>query len=88
MLDALARVKTKAASQGLNEIGLAAVRPGMFLVQDVMSSTGLLLVARGHEVTAGLLYRLRNMAPGSIREPLVVFVPTEAKEDAGKRTKP
>jgi response regulator RpfG family c-di-GMP phosphodiesterase len=80
MLDALARVKTKAASQGLNEIGLAAVRPGMFLVQDVMSSTGLLLVARGHEVTAGLLYRLRNMAPGSIREPLVVFVPAEKKD--------
>ena len=83
MLDALARAKTKAASQGLNEIGLAAVRPGMFLVQDVMSTTGLLLVARGHEVTQGLLYRLRNMASGSIREPLVVFVPAE-KENAPK----
>ena len=79
LLDALARVKTKTASQGLSEVGLAAVRPGMFLVQDVMSTTGLLLVARGHEVTPGLLYRLRNMAPGSVREPLVVFAPVEAK---------
>jgi response regulator RpfG family c-di-GMP phosphodiesterase len=83
MLEALARVKGKTASQGLNKIGLTAIQPGMFLVQDVMSTTGLLLVARGHEVTPGLLSRLRNMAPGSIREPLVVFVPAE-KENAPK----
>jgi response regulator RpfG family c-di-GMP phosphodiesterase len=79
LLDALARARTKAASQGLSELGLGAVRPGMFLTQDVMSTTGLLLVARGHEVTPGLLYRLRNLAPGSLREPLVVFVPAETK---------
>ncbi len=84
VLDALARVKTKAASQGLSEMSLASVRPGMFLVQDVMSTTGLLLVARGHEATPGLLYRLRNLAPGSVREPLVVFVPAEPKRDTLK----
>ena len=83
MLEALARAKGKTASQGLNKIGLAAIQPGMFLVQDVMSTTGLLLVARGHEVTPGRLSRLRNMAPGGIREPLVVFVPAE-KENALK----
>jgi response regulator RpfG family c-di-GMP phosphodiesterase len=81
LLDALARARTKAASQGLSELSLGAVRPGMFLTQDVMSTTGLLLVARGHEVTPGLLYRLRNLAPGSLREPLVVFVPAEPKRD-------
>jgi hypothetical protein len=79
LLEVLARLKSKTVTQGLSEVGLAAVRPGMFLVQDVMSTTGLLLVARGHEVTPGLLYRLRNMAPGSIREPLVVFAPAEPK---------
>jgi hypothetical protein len=84
LLDALARARTKAASQGLSELGLGAVRPGMFLTQDVMSTTGLLLVARGHEVTPGLLYRLRNLAPGSLREPLVVFVPAEPKRDTQK----
>jgi len=79
LLEVLARLKSKTVTQGLSEVGLAAVRPGMFLVQDVMSTTGLLLVARGHEVTQGLLYRLRNMASGSIREPLVVFAPAEPK---------
>jgi hypothetical protein len=77
-------VKNKVASQGLSEIKLAAVRPGMFLVQDVMSTTGLLLVPRGHEVTQGLLYRLRNMAPGSVREPLVVFAPGQPRRDTLK----
>jgi hypothetical protein len=84
LLDAFARVKNKVASQGLSEIKLAAVRPGMFLVQDVMSTTGLLLVPRGHEVTQGLLYRLRNMAPGSVREPLVVFAPGQPRRDTLK----
>ena len=84
LLDALARAKTKAALQGLSELVLGAVRPGMFLAQDVMSTTGLLLVARGHEVTPGLLYRLRNLAPGSLREPLVVFVTAEPKRDTQK----
>ena len=81
LLEALARVKAKTVSQGVSEVAVAGVRPGMFLVQDVMSTTGLLLVARGHEVTPGLLYRLRNMAPGSVREPLVVFTPAEPKRN-------
>jgi len=49
-----------------------------------MSTTGLLLVPRGHEVTQGLLYRLRNMAPGSVREPLVVFAPGQPRRDTLK----
>jgi response regulator RpfG family c-di-GMP phosphodiesterase len=73
LLDALARAKTKATLQSLSEIGLGAVRPGMHLAQDVMSTTGLLLIARGHEVTSGLLYLLRNLAPGFVREPLVIL---------------
>lgn len=84
LLDVLARMKTKVASQGLSEIPLAAVRPGMFLVQDVLSKTSLLLVARGHEVTPGLLSRVRNLAPGSVREPIVVFAPAESKTDTTK----
>jgi response regulator RpfG family c-di-GMP phosphodiesterase len=84
LLDALAGARTKVASQGLSELKLAAVRPGMFLAQDIMSTTGLLLVARGHEVTPGLLNRLRNLPPGGLREPLVVFVPTETKRDTQK----
>jgi response regulator RpfG family c-di-GMP phosphodiesterase len=82
LLDALERAKNKVVSQGVSEIGLAAVRPGMFLVQDVQSTTGMLLVARGHEVTPGLLNRLRNLAVGTVREPLTVFVPAVPKTKA------
>jgi response regulator RpfG family c-di-GMP phosphodiesterase len=85
LLEALARAKSKAVSQGIREIGLTAVRTGMFLVKDVQSTTGMLLVARGHEVTPGLLDRLHNLAVGTVREPLTVFVSAEPKLDPAKR---
>ncbi len=48
----------------------------MFLAQGVTSSSGLLLVARGQEVTMGLVHRLRNLPHGTVREPITVFVPS------------
>jgi response regulator RpfG family c-di-GMP phosphodiesterase len=77
LLDALDRLKNKATSPGVSEAGLATLQPGMLLVQDVMSATGTVLVPRGHEVTPPLLSHLRSMAPGSVREPLVVFARAE-----------
>jgi response regulator RpfG family c-di-GMP phosphodiesterase len=79
LLDAFIRLKSDAPLQGLCEMTLAGVRPGMFLAQGVTSATGLLLVARGQEVTVGLLQRLRNLPKGSVREPVTVFVPAEGK---------
>jgi len=79
LLDTLSRVKNKDASPGVGEISLASLQPGMLLVQDVMATAGQLLVPRGHEVTPALLARLRNLASGSVREPIVVFVPGQAK---------
>jgi response regulator RpfG family c-di-GMP phosphodiesterase len=75
LLAALASVKTKAAAEGLRELVLSAVRPGMFLAHDVTSTSGVLLVPRGHEVTPSLLQRLRSFAAGTVREPIAVFVP-------------
>jgi response regulator RpfG family c-di-GMP phosphodiesterase len=62
LLEAFAGLKNRSASKALRDLALAAVRPGMFLAQDVTSTKGVLLVPRGHEVTAGLLQRLRNFA--------------------------
>jgi hypothetical protein len=47
----------------------------MVLAQDVRTRNGLLLVARGQEVTASLLQRLHNFSllPG-IQEPIQVEV--------------
>jgi hypothetical protein len=72
LLGALGRVKTK-ASPGAGGIGLASLQAGMLLIQDVMSTTGSLLVPRGHEVTEAILTRLRGLEPGSVREPLMVM---------------
>lgn len=72
LLGALGRAKTKGAPS-VNGIDLAALQAGMLLVQDVVSTTGSLLVPRGHEVTTAILTRLRGMEPGSVREPLMVM---------------
>jgi response regulator RpfG family c-di-GMP phosphodiesterase len=54
------------------EIPIRLVRVGMTFVEDVRTPTGLLLVARGHEATRSLVERFRNLASGSVREPVRV----------------
>jgi response regulator RpfG family c-di-GMP phosphodiesterase len=80
LLDTFVRLKAETAPTGITELGLGAIRAGMFLAQDVVSATGLLLVARGQEVTIGLLQRLRNLPKGAVHEPIAVFVPSEQKK--------
>jgi len=79
LLDALNRLKDKTASPGVSQTALASLQPGMLLIQDVLSTAGAVLVPRGHEVTSALLSHLRNMPPGTVQEPLVVFAPAEQK---------
>jgi response regulator RpfG family c-di-GMP phosphodiesterase len=54
------------------QISLLGLRAGMFLADDVRASNGALLIARGHTATEQLITRLWNLAPGSVREPLLV----------------
>jgi response regulator RpfG family c-di-GMP phosphodiesterase len=79
LLDALVRLNHSVPLGGLRQADLASLKAGMFLAQDVLSEDGHLLVARGQEVTLSLLRRLRNLAPGSVREPIQVSVPAERK---------
>lgn len=59
-----------------HELGLGDLREGMVFVEDLLSTTGLVLVARGQEVTAGLLERIRNFAKNAgIAEPIRVTTP-------------
>jgi response regulator RpfG family c-di-GMP phosphodiesterase len=44
----------------VEEMRLADVRPGMIFAADVVGMNGLLLVARGQEVTPSLIERIRN----------------------------
>ena len=73
------RAKTTSPAQGISEVLLSALHPGMYLAQGVSSTSGMLLVARKQEVTLGLLHRLRNLPKGTVREPITVFVPAELK---------
>jgi response regulator RpfG family c-di-GMP phosphodiesterase len=75
LLDVFVRLKSETAPRGLIEVDLSSARAGAILARDVTSNTGVLLVARGQEVTVGLLHRLRNLPKGAVREPIAVFVP-------------
>ena len=58
------------------DLQLHAVRPGMVFAQDVKTRSGLLLMARGQEVTPGLVERIKNLALNSkINDPVLVILP-------------
>jgi len=68
------------------ELAIREVRVGMVFGEDLKSSKGLLLIARGQEVTPALLERMRNFsAELAIREPVRMLLPNpavDAKEPA------
>jgi len=76
VLEALAEVR--GSSQGprvvIREVTLAVLCAGMVLVDDVRTTTGTLLVARGFEVTPQLVERVRNLKPGTVKEPLRIVL--------------
>jgi hypothetical protein len=45
---------------------------GMTLAEEVRNVGGVLLVARGQDVTEQLIERLRNLSPGFVQEPVRV----------------
>lgn len=63
------------ATQTVREMPFSAIREGMVFAQDVRTSTGLLLVARGHEVTASFVARARSFNRGFVSEPVRMIVP-------------
>jgi response regulator RpfG family c-di-GMP phosphodiesterase len=76
VIDALAELRAAAggARIGIREVTLAVLCAGMVFVDDVKMHNGMLLVARGFEVTPGFLERIRNMKPGTVKEPLRVLL--------------
>jgi response regulator RpfG family c-di-GMP phosphodiesterase len=72
---------TQSVEDDIVEIPIRMVRVGMTFLQDVRTSTGALLVARGYEATPGLVERFRNYAPGSVREPVRVSQKRPSRSD-------
>ena len=62
----------------VDAVPIGELRPGMVLAVDVRTKSGTLLVARGHEVTAGLVARLANFATELSVITVSVLVRTEA----------
>lgn len=60
VLEALMRVVTGIDANSGTEIQLSYLREGMVIAADVRTTSGVLIVARGHTVTAGIVERLRN----------------------------
>jgi CheY-like chemotaxis protein len=56
----------------LQHVALRSLQPGMILAEDLFSSSGMLLVARGFEVTSTCLERLRNFKPDALHEKIWV----------------
>jgi len=59
-LDALGKIVAEALVYEIKKLHVDEVTPGMVLGADVKTKNGVLLVPRGHELTATLLWRLRN----------------------------
>lgn len=58
------------------EVELRAVQPGMVFAEEVRTSTGVLLVARGREATPRMIDRIRSLEPHiPLRERVYVLAP-------------
>lgn len=74
VLDALALLKCGPAPKiEIREVSIAALHEGMIVAEDIKTADGMLMVARGQEITAGFLERLRNDRSGSVRDPLKII---------------
>ena len=60
ILDALARLRHNIPQCRVSELPLSLLRTGMLLAQDVRSETGIMVVARGQELSPSLIEKLNN----------------------------
>jgi FixJ family two-component response regulator len=56
----------------IQQVAIQSLHPGMILAEDLFSSSGMLLVARGFEVTPTCLERLRNFKSDALHEKIWV----------------
>ena len=85
LLEAFATLHGSTKRQILvHELRLRQIEVGMVFGEDVRSSKGLLLIARGQRVTPGLQERVRNFsAELGVREPIRMIVKARTDEAAG-----
>ena len=87
LLQILAEVLGASAGEvEVREMFLREVQRGMVFAEDVTTRTGVVLIARGQEVTASLVERVRNFSEKiGVREPVRVVVGAAAAAPVQKR---
>lgn len=82
-LAALHRIDVAGAASETRRLCLAQLRPGMVISADLFSKTGVLLLAKGQEVTESAMKRLEGFSTLlGIAEPIIVEVPGTLTHDA------
>jgi CheY-like chemotaxis protein len=72
LVDALTDMKSEEARMELRKVPISTLTTGMILQQDVRNRAGLLVVAKGQEVTRPLLARLQNFSLAQLIDSEVV----------------
>jgi response regulator RpfG family c-di-GMP phosphodiesterase len=76
ILVALSETRKSDHHSNVRELPLDGLAAGMVLAQDVRTAKGMLFVARGQEVTAGLIEKFRNSHQGMFgADPIRVILP-------------
>jgi CheY-like chemotaxis protein len=76
LLDTLLDLQPHGGAKELRKVSTARLRAGMVLDQEIKNGQGVLLVAKGQELTAALIMRLDNhVKAGSITKEVMAFVP-------------
>jgi response regulator RpfG family c-di-GMP phosphodiesterase len=71
-LEAFSRIRQAKTVGQVRELPLSAVAAGMILIADVRTTNGMLVLARGHQLTPSSVARLRNYPKGAVKEPIRV----------------
>ena len=73
VLQALGELHIKEVPRELN-VTIKGLVPGMVLASNLETTTGVLIVKQGFEVTAAFMERVRNYRAGSFKEPIPVVI--------------
>jgi response regulator RpfG family c-di-GMP phosphodiesterase len=76
LVDALADIKPQAAKMELRKVTTSRLSTGMILQQEIRTRAGMLVVAKGQEVTHALLIKLDNFSrAGTIDREIMALIP-------------
>jgi hypothetical protein len=76
LFDRLIDLQPTAVTKQLRKVSTSRLRAGMVLDQEIKNGQGVLLVAKGQELTSALILRLENHArAGAIDKEVMAFVP-------------